>query len=163
MITGWKCVSFLHQTCRLKKCQTWQRIVLLISIQCHFWHHFCQDGYYQHLAETHPRGGMDGQIGFTRCVRSCAFSSKVQEVPSFSFRALPFGLSPAPYIFSRIVSYPLKVFREKGVNLLGYLDDIVIWGWIKGLPKWDEPNGYPLIVLWEKEVNLLGYLDDIVL
>ena len=45
----------------------------------------------------------------------------------FFFQALPFGLTSAPYVFSRLMKYPLTILRKKGVNTLAYLDDWIIW------------------------------------
>ena len=46
----------------------------------------------------------------------------------FFFRALPFGLNVAPYIFSRILRYPLGLLHQQGIAVLAYLDDWIIWG-----------------------------------
>ena len=43
------------------------------------------------------------------------------------FNALPFGLTTAPYIFTRVMSYPISVLRKKGVFVLAYLDDLILW------------------------------------
>ena len=43
------------------------------------------------------------------------------------FRALPFGLSPAPYLFTRILRWPLSILRSQGVQVLAYLDDWILW------------------------------------
>ena len=45
----------------------------------------------------------------------------------YFFRALPFGLSTAPYVFTRLLSYPMEVLRKSGVTILPYLDDLVLW------------------------------------
>ena len=44
------------------------------------------------------------------------------------FRALPFGLNVAPYIFTRIMRYPLSLLHSQGVQVAAYLDDWVVWG-----------------------------------
>lgn len=54
------------------------------------------------------------------------FAFTVQDQLYF-FRAMPFGLTSAPYIFSRLMKHPLKLFREKGIMVLAYLDDLIIW------------------------------------
>lgn len=46
----------------------------------------------------------------------------------FFFRALPFGLSPAPLIFTKLLNAPLQTLRKEGVHVLGYIDDLLIWG-----------------------------------
>lgn len=51
----------------------------------------------------------------------------VLEDQLFFFRALPFGLSPAPAIFTRVLRWPLSILRCQNVRILAYLDDWVIW------------------------------------
>ena len=45
----------------------------------------------------------------------------------YMFRALPFGLNVAPFIFSLVLSWPLSQLRDKGIQVVGYLDDLLIW------------------------------------
>jgi len=45
----------------------------------------------------------------------------------YLFRALPFGLNVAPYIFTRIMKWPLSQLHLRGINAIAYLDDWVIW------------------------------------
>ena len=45
----------------------------------------------------------------------------------FFFRALPFGLATAPWLFSTLVEAALVKLRAKGFNILGYIDDLVLW------------------------------------
>ena len=45
----------------------------------------------------------------------------------FFFRALPFGLATAPWLFSSLMEAVLAKLRVRGFNILGYLDDWVIW------------------------------------
>lgn len=46
----------------------------------------------------------------------------------FFLRALPFGLNVAPYIFTRILRYPLSLLHQQGIPVLAYIDDWVMWG-----------------------------------
>ncbi|KAK8394233.1 hypothetical protein O3P69_006431 [Scylla paramamosain] len=46
----------------------------------------------------------------------------------FFFRALPFRLNVAPYIFTRILHYPLSLLHQQGIPILAYIDDWIIWG-----------------------------------
>jgi hypothetical protein len=46
----------------------------------------------------------------------------------FSFLVLPFGLSTAPYIFTKFLRPLVKHWRSKGIFMVLYLDD----GWIRG-------------------------------
>ena len=45
---------------------------------------------------------------------------------AFQFRALPFGLSPAPLIFTRVVREFASLARQKAIRLSCYLDDWLI-------------------------------------
>ena len=44
----------------------------------------------------------------------------------FQFRVLPFGLSLAPYVFTKILKPILKWARRKGIRISAYLDDLLI-------------------------------------
>ena len=44
----------------------------------------------------------------------------------YQFRALPFGLRPAPRLFSRLVSVVAAFLRERGIRIFCYLDDWLI-------------------------------------
>ena len=45
----------------------------------------------------------------------------------FFFRALPFGLAPAPWLFSALMEHALGELRKEGVQVLGYIDDLIFW------------------------------------
>ena len=45
----------------------------------------------------------------------------------YFFRALPFGLNVAPYIFTQVLAWPLQCLQARGISLLAYLDNIVVW------------------------------------
>ena len=47
---------------------------------------------------------------------------------SYQFRALPFGLSSAPQVFTKILAPLMAWLRLMGVHLYPYLDDILILG-----------------------------------
>ena len=55
------------------------------------------------------------------------FLAFTQGTRLFFFKVLPFGLSTAPYIFSRVLSHPLEILRREGIGILGYLDDLILW------------------------------------
>lgn len=46
----------------------------------------------------------------------------------FRFRALPFGLSAAPAIFTALLQFPLRTLRSAGIPCIAYLDDWILWG-----------------------------------
>ena len=45
----------------------------------------------------------------------------------YFFHALPFGLNVASYIFTQVLAWPLHCLGSRGISLLAYLDDIVVW------------------------------------
>lgn len=53
-----------------------------------------------------------------------AFSYREQ---LYQFRAMPFGLTSAPYIFTRIMKFPISLMVEAGIQVLAYLDDLIVW------------------------------------
>ena len=55
--------------------------------------------------------------------RYLAFSYQHQ---LYFFWALSFGLNVALYIFTRVLDWPLRTLRIQGINILAYLDDIVL-------------------------------------
>ncbi|KIH69452.1 hypothetical protein ANCDUO_00200 [Ancylostoma duodenale] len=46
----------------------------------------------------------------------------------FWFTALPFGLSSAPYVYTRIMKAAAAALRRQGIRLLVYLDDWIFFG-----------------------------------
>ena len=45
----------------------------------------------------------------------------------FFFRALPFGLAPAPWVYTAIMKFPLATLHQAGTNALAYIDDLILW------------------------------------
>ncbi|XP_065902413.1 uncharacterized protein [Dysidea avara] len=45
---------------------------------------------------------------------------------AYQFNCLPFGLSSAPWVFTKTLKPALAILRERGVRLLAYIDDILI-------------------------------------
>ena len=45
----------------------------------------------------------------------------------YFFHALPSGLNVIPFIFTQVLAWPIQCRRDRGISLLAYLDDIVIW------------------------------------
>ena len=46
----------------------------------------------------------------------------------YRFRAMPFGLNVAPRIFTKMCRPILKELRAKGVQVMSYIDDLLVWG-----------------------------------
>ena len=44
----------------------------------------------------------------------------------FQFKAMPFGLSIAPAVFSSLMNFPLKLLSNRGVQCIAYLDDWIV-------------------------------------
>ena len=45
----------------------------------------------------------------------------------YFFRALPFGLNVASYVLTKVLAWPLQTLQIHEVNVVAYLDDIVVW------------------------------------
>ena len=45
----------------------------------------------------------------------------------FFFRSLPFRLAPAPWLFSALMEQALNQLRKQGIQVLGYIDDLIFW------------------------------------
>jgi hypothetical protein len=41
----------------------------------------------------------------------------------YQFKALPFGLSDSPYVFTRVIKVVLQTAQSNGIQISGYLDD----------------------------------------
>ena len=46
---------------------------------------------------------------------------------SYEFRAMCFGLGPAPRIFTKLGKVPIAILRLWGIRLIIYLDDIIVF------------------------------------
>ncbi|MES9880852.1 MAG: reverse transcriptase domain-containing protein [Sedimenticola sp.] len=62
----------------------------------------------------------------------------------YQFRALPFGLAPAPFVFSRIVKTFLRYIHQRGIRLHVYLDD-----WLQPAQSREEGKSHMQSVLVE--------------
>lgn len=69
----------------------------------------------------------------------------------YQFNCLPFGLSSAPFIFTKLLRPILQQFRSQGITLVAYLDDLIIVG-----RSYDECLNYTLNV--EEDLKKLGFL-----
>lgn len=46
----------------------------------------------------------------------------------YRFKVLPFGTATSPSLFCRLLKFPIRWLREKGVRLVWYIDDLIILG-----------------------------------
>ena len=69
----------------------------------------------------------------------------------FQFSCLPFGLSSAPRLFTKVLKAVVAFFRERGIRLVIYLDDILIWNGKEEKLKTD-------VVFVTKVLQSLGFL-----
>ncbi len=68
----------------------------------------------------------------------------------YQFRALPFGLCTAPYVFTRVVKATLRFIHQQGVRLHAYLDD-----WLQPASSKELAKSHMQVVL--KETLRLGF------
>ena len=45
----------------------------------------------------------------------------------YRYRAMLFGLNIAPRIFTKVMSSVIDQLRRKGININGYLEDLLLW------------------------------------
>ena len=74
------------------------------------------------------------------------------------YLVMPFGLSIAPSIFTRIMKHPIKLLRAQGVSMIIYLDDILLaipdYGTIKLHTQWTISllTALRFVINWEKSI-----------
>ena len=56
-----------------------------------------------------------------------AIQSDARKQMVLQFRALPFGLSSSPYVFTKVVSKIGQYLRERGIEIFQYLDDWLLF------------------------------------
>ena len=57
----------------------------------------------------------------------CLHQGFIMRGQKFQFRALPFGLSVAPRAFTKILAPLIQDLRDMGINVVVYLDNLLIW------------------------------------
>jgi len=55
----------------------------------------------------------------------------------FFFLTLPFGLSTVPWVFTKLLKFPLATLRAQGINTIAYLDDWIVWNQTADLLRQD--------------------------
>ena len=93
-------------------------------------HHFKMEGIYM-LKDLLKAGGLHGQDrpeGRLFCGANKRTGQEISEVQmqTYQFNCLPFGLSCAPWVFTKITKAVATVLREMSVRLVIYIDDILI-------------------------------------
>ena len=43
------------------------------------------------------------------------------------FKRMPFGLTTAPWVFTRLMKVVKKFLRKKGVKINSFIDDFITW------------------------------------
>lgn len=88
----------------------------------------------------------------------------------FEFKVLPFGLSLAPFIFTKVTKQLLKLWRSEGIRVMGYIDDFLFVAdsleearalsiriqidlWLSGFVKSEKSELEP-----KQLIEFLGYL-----
>ncbi len=69
----------------------------------------------------------------------------------YQFRALPFGLCTAPYVFTRVVKATLRFIHQQGIRLHAYLDD-----WLQPASSKELAKSHMQVVL--EETLRLGFI-----
>ena len=68
----------------------------------------------------------DAYFAIPICKKHREYLRFTVEDQSYQFACLPFGLSSAPWIFTKILKPAAALLREHGVRLIVYIDDILI-------------------------------------
>ena len=63
---------------------------------------------------------------FTKHWREISYLKFRWEGQTWQFRALPFGLSSAPYVFTKLLKPVVSTLRKLGIRVILYLDDMLI-------------------------------------
>ena len=72
----------------------------------------------------------------------------------YQFKALPFGLSPAPWLFTKVVSEVKAMVHGRGIQLHQFLDD-----WLGKASSPEECHRQALVVL--QLIRSLGWVDNV--
>ena len=85
------------------------------------------------FARFNPARGLDDQAGLEGCIPSSPNSQREPnllqskwEQKTYQFVCLPFGLTSAPWVFTKIMRPMVGKLRQMGIRLIIYLDDILI-------------------------------------
>jgi len=74
----------------------------------------------------------------------------------YQFKALPFGVSSAPWVFTKVFHQLIKILRVKGIHIHMYLDDWLGKNWEKDLCQIDRDKVIQIalnlgcVINWEK-------------
>jgi len=91
-----------------------------------------QDGGFTPTTRSTSTRGLDGENGFERCLPPIPIHSSHQhllqfiwEGKHFRFLCLPFGLSAAPWVFTKLLKPVVGFLRQIGLHLIVYWDDML--------------------------------------
>ena len=86
----------------------------------------------------------------------------------FQFKCIPFGLAPAPRIFTKLLKVVLAFLRKQGIRLVVYLDDFLIMNESEEGARADLKSTLDILeflgflINWEKSItnpaNVMEYL-----
>lgn len=94
------------------KLEDYRTLLKLIYQNCFFTTIDLKDAYY--LIPIHVRYRSYLRFIFNRSI--------------YQFNCLPFGLSTAPFVFTKLLKPVMQALREQGISLLIFLDDIIVIG-----------------------------------
>ena len=78
----------------------------------------------------------------------------------YQYNCLPFGLSTAPWVFSKIIRELVTYWRGKGINILPYSDDLLflIYGYEAGIKLAriveEDMRLAGISIIWDKSDNI---------
>jgi len=90
-----------------------------------------QDGRVLSTSFPNTTGRLDGEVGLKGCLPSGSNSPTLSLVPTVPMAqgphiSLPFGLSVAPCVFTKLLKPVVGLLRHTGTRFIIYLDDLLI-------------------------------------
>lgn len=67
----------------------------------------------------------DAYLHVPICVRHQRFMRLAVGDAHYQFVALPFGLASAPRVFTKVLALVLALLRQRGIAIVGYLDNLL--------------------------------------
>lgn len=128
---GWKFVSNVF--IRPKPNNKWRLIIDLSPLNVHIRkEHFKMDNLNVALDMLFP-GAFMASIDLRDAYYTLPIAKSLQPYVYFQwnnevfmFHAMPFGLTSAPRIFTKVMKAPMAILRQKGIRVFNYIDDLFI-------------------------------------